>query len=90
MKCNVPADKAAGADDDVQMSKDRADIPEQYKWNLADMYATQEDWEKAKEELPGKFDKVAGYKGTLGKSASSLFNALEYMEGVVKELYMFG
>ena len=89
MKCNVPADKTGGADDDAQMSKDRADIPENYKWNLADMYATQEDWEKAKEDLPGKFDKVANYKGTLGKSAGNLFNALEYLEGVVKELYMF-
>src|SRR5210317_2015713 len=90
MKCNAPADKAGEADDDGQMSKDRADIPEDYKWNLADMYATQEDWEKAKEDLPAKFDKVAGFKGTLGKSASNLFNALEYLEGVVKELFMFG
>ncbi len=89
MKCNAPADKAAGADDEAQMSKDRADIPEIYKWNLADMYATQEDWEKAKEDLPVKFDKVAGFKGTLGRSASNLFNALEYMEGVIKELFMF-
>ncbi len=90
MKCNTPADKAAGADDDAQMSKDRADIPENYKWNLADMYATQEYWEKAKKDLPGKFDKVAGFKGTLGRSASNLFNALEYIEVVIKELYMFG
>jgi oligoendopeptidase F len=89
MKCNAPADKTAGADDEAQMSKDRADIPEIYKWNLADMYATQEDWEKAKEDLPVKFDKVAGFKGTLGRSANNLFNALEYMEGVIKELFMF-
>jgi len=89
MTCNAPADKAAGADDDAQMSKDRADIPEKYKWNLADMYATKDDWEKAKEDLPEKFDKVAGFKGTLGRSAGNLFNALENIEGVIKELFMF-
>jgi oligoendopeptidase F len=89
MKCSAPADKAGEADDDAQMSKDRADIPDNYKWNLDDMYAAEEDWENAKEELPAKFDKAAGFKGTLGKSASNLFIALEYMERVAKELSIF-
>jgi oligoendopeptidase F len=90
MKCTAPVDKAGEAANGTQMSKERADIPEKYKWKLSDMYATQADWEKAKVALPAKFEKVAGFKGTLGKSASNLFNALEYLEGVVKELFMFG
>ena len=90
MKCTAPVDKAGEAANGTQMSKERADIPEKYKWKLSDMYATQADWEKAKVALPAKFEKVAGFKGTLGKSASNLFNALEYLEVVVKELFMFG
>jgi len=89
MKCTAPVDTSGEADNGTQMSKERADIPENYKWKLTDMYATQEDWEKAKEALPAKFEKVASYKGTLGKSASGLFNTLEYLEEVVKELLMF-
>ena len=89
MKCTAPVDTSEEADNGTQMSKERADIPENYKWKLTDMYATQEDWEKAKEALPAKFEKVASYKGTLGKSASGLFNTLEYLEEVVKELLMF-
>ncbi len=90
MKCTAPVDKAGEAGNGPQTTKERADIPENYKWKLTDMYATQADWEMAKEALPTKFEKVANYKGTLGKSASNLFNALEYLEGVVKELFMFG
>jgi oligoendopeptidase F len=71
------------------MSKDREKIPEEYKWNLDDMYASIDEWNKTKADLPSKFDKLASYKGTLGKSAKNLFDALEYMEGVVKELFVF-
>jgi oligoendopeptidase F len=53
------------------------------------MYASMDDWNKAKTDLPAKFEKIASYKGTLGKSAGNLLIALEVMENVVKELYVF-
>jgi oligoendopeptidase F len=89
IQCNTPVDKLSESVEGVQISKNRGNIPEKYKWNLADMYASLDDWNKVKEEFPVKFEKVGSYKGTLGKSANNLFNALEYMENVVKELSVF-
>jgi oligoendopeptidase F len=89
IQCAAPVDSTGEAEENVKMSKDRANIPEKYKWNLADMYATQDDWNKAKAGLPAKFEKVTSFKGTLGQSANNLFESLEYLENVLKELYMF-
>lgn len=89
MHCAAPEDTSGEADEGSQMSKDRSNLAEKYKWNLADMYSSTEEWNEAKASLPEKFEKVASFKGTLDKSATNLFNALEYIESVVKELYMF-
>jgi oligoendopeptidase F len=88
-KCTAPVDSSSDADEEAQMSKNREDIPDTYKWNLEDMYTSINDWNQAKAEFPAKFEKVASYKGKLGQSAGNLYNALEYLEIVVKELYMF-
>ena len=87
--CTAPVENASDTSGSDEISKDRDNISENYKWNLADMYATLEDWEAAKESFPSKFEKIASFKGKLGRSASDLFNTLEYMEEVVKELYVF-
>lgn len=54
----------------------RSDVPEQYKWRLSDIYASDAAWEDdytiAQNELP----KLAERKGTLGKSAASLLECL--------------
>jgi oligoendopeptidase F len=55
----------------------RQDISDQYKWNLADIYPSENDWEadyKKVQELIGKAD---GFKGRLGASAQTLFECLE-------------
>ena len=43
----------------------RSDIPEKYKWNLGDIFATPADWEKAFVELSEEYPKLAQYKGQL-------------------------
>jgi oligoendopeptidase F len=70
-------------------TRDREKIPEDYKWNLSDLYSSKEAWEKDKEAFPAKFAKIEEYKGKLGSSAETLYTALDYMEGVVKDLYVF-
>lgn len=41
-------------------------------WNLAEIYPTNEAWEAAREDLVGKTDSLAPYKGRLGESAATL------------------
>ena len=44
----------------------RSEIPEKYKWNLADIFATPEDWEKCFDEMSQEYKKLVAYQGKLG------------------------
>ncbi|SFE73659.1 oligoendopeptidase F [Alteribacillus iranensis] len=55
----------------------REEIPEKWKWNLEDIFATDEDWEKEFEEIKNNLlPKMEDYKGKLGDSADSLYQGL--------------
>ena len=43
----------------------RSDIPEQYKWNLGDIYPTPDDWEKEFAQFNAEYPRLAQYKGKL-------------------------
>ena len=43
----------------------RSEIPEKYKWNLGDIFATPEDWEKCFNEMSQEYKKLAAYQGKL-------------------------
>ena len=68
------------------MAKERADIPDKYKWNLADLYATEAAWQDAKTKLASRLSDLSRYQGQLGSSASTLAEALETMSSFNKEL----
>ena len=57
--------------------RERAQIAEQYKWNLTEIYPTDEAWREAKTKLIAEIPAIAQYKGKLGTSASALADALE-------------
>jgi oligoendopeptidase F len=65
--------------------KNREDIPEQYKWNLSDIFKSEVEWRTAKDQLATKLDEVEKFKGTLTKSASNLLACLEFNSEVSKE-----
>lgn len=65
--------------------KDRANIPTQYKWNLADIYPGMQEWQKHKSTFAARFQKAASFKGTLKGSAGQLYRALEYIFQVQRE-----
>lgn len=43
----------------------RSEIPEKYKWDLGDIFATPADWEKAFDEISKEYPKLAAYQGKL-------------------------
>ena len=43
----------------------RSEIPEKYKWNLGDIFATPEEWEKCFAEMSQEYKKLAAYQGKL-------------------------
>jgi len=68
-------------------NKDRANIADKYKWNLQDIYPSLDEWQKDKEGLKERFNKVGEFKGQLGISGSKLKEALETLYKIRKEFY---
>jgi oligoendopeptidase F len=64
----------------------RADIPDEYKWNLGDVYPTVEAWRTTKAAVAGQIRSLAGFEDTLGTSARMLADALEATFRVQKEV----
>jgi oligoendopeptidase F len=67
-------------------TRERSEIATQYKWNLEDLYPSDEAWNKAKQEIAARFDDVTKYKGKLTSSASTLLACLELDSQISKEL----
>ncbi|MFH2024571.1 MAG: hypothetical protein ABIK30_01930, partial [bacterium] len=70
----------------LSQTRDRADIADQFKWDLSDLYASEEAYQKAKEETVKKFDGVLEFKGKLTKSPAMLLEGLDYHYGIFKEM----
>lgn len=64
--------------------KDRSEIDDKYKWNLTDLYPSDEAWEHAKEKLV-ELTTIEKFKGTLTKSPQKLLTALVYISKINKE-----
>ena len=50
----------------------RKDIPEKYKWNLSDIFATPADWEKCFAEASKNYAELTKFKGKLANSKQLL------------------
>ncbi len=70
----------------AQEERDRAKIPDKYKWNLAEIYPSDDAWGRAKDELVARIPQIAPLKGTLGTSPAALLATLELQAGLNKQL----
>ena len=61
--------------------RDRDSIPERFKWNLTNIFATWEEWESAYAELDRKIDAFAARQGTLA-AADGLLAALRLRDEI--------
>ena len=66
----------------LSQTRNRADIPDKYKWDLADLYPSEEAYQKAKEETVKKFDGLADFKGKLTESPLKLLEGLDYFYSI--------
>jgi oligoendopeptidase F len=65
--------------------RDRARIPDKYKWNLSEIYPDEAAWRSAKESLQREIPELGRFKGRLS-SGPALADALERMSGLDKTL----
>jgi len=64
----------------------RKDIPLDRRWRLEDIFATDEDWEKAYRSLEHDLPHIQTYQGTLGSSAEQLFKCLQLEDALNERL----
>jgi oligoendopeptidase F len=66
--------------------RDRAKIPDTYKWNLADVYANAAEWRARKEAMAAEVPTIRTFEGRLGSAAGTLADALELVSRLDKEI----
>src|SRR5688572_20704653 len=66
--------------------RDRAKVPETYKWNLGDLFPSQAEWRERKEKITAEIPRLCDFQGKLASSPSTLADALEMMSRIDKEL----
>jgi len=57
-------------------TRERSTVETEYTWNLEDIYATDEDWQKALDKLLSDVEIIESYKGKLGSSSEVLLEFL--------------
>ncbi|HTX19963.1 MAG TPA: oligoendopeptidase F [Bacteroidota bacterium] len=75
----------ADAHSAMAQERDRTKIPDEYKWNLSDLYPSDEAWKMSEEKLSAEIPEAAKFRGTLGSSPSQLLACLDYLSAVNKE-----
>ncbi|WP_017726939.1 oligoendopeptidase F [Halalkalibacterium ligniniphilum] len=62
----------------------RDEIPVEETWNLEDIFSTDADWEHEFQEIKRLFPSLVDYKGKLGESANTMYEALK-KQGEISE-----
>ena len=77
---------------DTKKIPQRSEIPVEHTWNTADLFPTDEAWEKEFEEAQAQLRTLPGYAGRLGESAKTLYEYLTLSMQVcdrLEELYRY-
>jgi oligoendopeptidase F len=65
--------------------RDRAKVPDRYKWNLADLYPSDDAWRTAKDQVGKDVPTLDAFKGTLAQSPARLADALDAANRVARD-----
>lgn len=71
----------------------RAEIEEAYKWNLTDIYDSEEKWEADYKWVEENLSKYKSFEGTLAGSAENLYKCLSFDDEVgikLERLHLYG
>ncbi len=76
---------AAGALVAASQERDRTQVPDQYKWDLTPLYASDAAWRQAKDALTARIPKINQYQGKLAESPARLLEALDTLSSITKD-----
>jgi oligoendopeptidase F len=67
--------------------RDRAEIPDRYKWNLSHIFSDWSAWQAAYAELETKIGEYAALQGTLARGAAGLLKAMQLSDDIGQLTY---
>jgi oligoendopeptidase F len=70
----------------LAQERDRASVPDKHKWDLAQIFSSDEAWRAARDTVTSDIPRVGAFKGQLGSSAARLAEALELATRVTRDL----
>ncbi|MBI2620233.1 MAG: oligoendopeptidase F [Ignavibacteriales bacterium] len=76
----------AGASVASAQERDRNKIPDRYKWDLTQLYPSNEAWKNEKEKTVARFPGIEKFMGTLGSSSGQLLGCLNLVTDISKEM----
>lgn len=65
--------------------RERTRIPNKYKWNLTEIFSSDNAWAEAKQKLIAGFPALSGFRGKLSESPKPLLDCLELASFLRKE-----
>ena len=65
--------------------RDRTIIPDKYKWDLTDIYESDDAWASAKQKLISEFPGISRYQGKLSESPQQILGCFEMLDQLRKE-----
>jgi oligoendopeptidase F len=68
------------------LAVERSDVPDQYKWDRTQIFASDAAWAAAKDKVAARIPEIAKYQGRLGESAATLYEALSTLMDVRLEM----
>ena len=68
----------------------RTEIPEEYKWQFTDLFASPEDWQAAYDACAAAIPSLTALKGTLSQSAESLLKAYDTVYAFQEKMSLVG
>jgi oligoendopeptidase F len=68
------------------LAGERASIPEKYKWQLEDIFATEQAWEQTRAAAAARIPGLASHRGHLGDSAQALLAGLDAVTAIQMDL----
>ncbi|HEV8394342.1 MAG TPA: oligoendopeptidase F [Vicinamibacterales bacterium] len=70
----------------VAQERDRAKIPEKFRWDLGDIYRNEAAWRAAKDKLAADIPALGSFRSKLTGSPAALADALDRIYGASQEL----
>lgn len=70
----------------------RGEIPEQYKWRLEDIYASEALWEQDFQQVQKLAGEIESFRGKVGQSATTLlevFRRQERLQEILERVYVY-